>query len=270
MSTLRTDSVLDAIVARKREDLPAEVAARPLAELRRAVESIAPAPDFALALRGPDVRVIAEIKRASPSKGVLAESVHPAELGRRYTAGGADAISVLTEVHRFNGSLDDLAAVRAAVDLPLLRKDFLFDPYHLYQARAVGASAALLIVAMLEQGALRDLTALAYELGLTPLVEVHAEAEVERALAAGARVVGVNNRNLHTFDVDLAVTERLRPLLPKETTVVGESGVFGAAEVARLRAAGVDAILVGEALMRAGLDGVGAKIAELKGTAVPA
>jgi indole-3-glycerol phosphate synthase len=270
VSTLRTDSVLDAIVARKRKDLVDEMAVMPFAELRTIAERAGPTRDFAAALRGAGVGVVAEIKRASPSKGVLAESVDPAELSRRYAAAGADAISVLTEVHRFNGSLDDLAAVRAAVDVPLLRKDFLFDPYHLYQARAVGADAALLIVAMLEQDALRDLIALSYELSLTPLVEVHAEAEVERALAAGARIVGINNRNLHTFEVDLAVTERLRPLVPADLTVVGESGVFGAAEVARLRAAGVDAILVGEALMRAGLDGVGAKIAELKGATVPA
>lgn len=269
MKTLRTDSVLDSIVARKREELASEVDRRPLAELRR-VASAAPAVrDFAAALRGPSVGVIAEIKRASPSKGVLAESVDPADLAGRYAAGGADAISVLTELHRFGGSLEDLAAARAAVDLPLLRKDFLFDPYHLYQARAVGADAVLLIVAMLDRAALRDLIALSLELGLTPLVEVHAEDEVDRALQAGARVVGINNRDLHTFEVDLAVTERLRPLLPPGLTVVGESGVVGASEVARLRAAGVDAILVGEALMRAGPDTVGAKIAELKGAAVP-
>jgi indole-3-glycerol phosphate synthase len=270
VSTLHTDSVLDAIVARKREDLVAEMAAGPLAGVRAAAEGAVPARDFAGALRRRDIGVIAEIKRASPSRGVLAESVDPAELGRRYAAAGADAISVLTERHRFNGSLDDLAAVRAVVDVPLLRKDFLFDPYHLYQARAVGADAALLIVAMLEQGALAELIALSREIGLTPLVEVHAEVEVERALAAGADVVGINNRNLHTFEVDLAVTERLRPLLPADLTVVGESGVFGAAEVTRMRAAGVDAILVGEALMRAGLDGVAAKMAEFKGAAVPA
>jgi indole-3-glycerol phosphate synthase len=270
VSTLRTDSVLDAIVARKREDLPAEMAARPLADLRAAAERAAPTRGFADTLRRPGVGVIAEIKRASPSKGVLAEAVDPAELGRRYSSAGADAISVLTEVHRFNGSLDDLAAVRAAVDVPLLRKDFLFDQYHLYQARATGADAALLIVAMLEQGALRDLLELCRELGLAPLVEVHAEGEVERALSAGADVIGINNRNLHTFEVDLAVTERLRPLVPNDCVVVGESGVFGASQVARLRAAGVDAILVGEALMRAGLDGVDAKIAEFKGVAVPA
>jgi indole-3-glycerol phosphate synthase len=264
VSTVCTGSVLDAIVLRKQADLQAELAAAPLAEVRAAAERASPTPDFRAALVGPGVSLVAEIKRASPSKGVLAESVDPPELARRYAAAGADAISVLTERHRFGGSLTDLAAVRATVDVPLLRKDFLFAPYHLYQARAAGAAAALLIVAMLDDAALRDLTALASEIGVTPLVEVHREVEVERALAAGAQVIGINNRDLHTFHVDLAVTERLRPLIPPDRVVVGESGVFTAADVARLRAAGVDAILVGEALMRAGLDGVCAKVAELK------
>ncbi len=266
MSTVRTGSVLDAIVMAKRADLEAELAAAPLTAVRAAAERAGPTPDFGDALRGPGVSLVAEIKRASPSKGVLAEAVDPPELARRYAHAGADAISVLTEQHRFGGSMADLTAVHRAVDLPVLRKDFLFAPYHLYQARAAGAAAALLIVAMLDDAALRDLTALAYEISLTPLVEVHREDEVERALAAGARVIGINNRDLHTFHVDLAVTERLRPLIPPDRLVVGESGVFTAADVARLRAAGVDAILVGEALMRAGLDGVPAKVAELKST----
>jgi indole-3-glycerol phosphate synthase len=272
VTTRRTDSVLDRIVELKRRDLAEEIAAQPLAALRREAER-APRPrDFAVALRpdGGDIALIAEIKRASPSKGALAAEVDPAELARRYADAGAEAISVLTERHRFLGSLDDLRAVGRSVDRPLLRKDFLFDPYHLYQARAAGAAAALLIVAMLEQSALADLIALAGRLGLTPLVEVHHEQEVERALAAGAPVIGINNRDLRTFEVDLAVTERLRRLVPPDRTVVGESGVFSRADVARLSAAGVQAILVGEALMRAGLDGVGGKVAELKGRAVPA
>jgi len=265
VNPLKTDSVLDAIVARKVADLEDELTREPLEAVRRAAELASPARDFAAALRTRPVGIVAEIKRRSPSRGVLAESVDPPELARRYQAAGADAISVLTERHQFNGSLDDLIAVRAAVEIPLLRKDFLFAPYQLYQARAAGADAALLIVAMLDDAALRDLIALAGQIGLAALVEVHAEPEVERALAAGARLVGINNRDLHSFAVDLAVTERLRPLVPAEVTVVGESGVQGAAEVARLRAAGVQAILVGEALMRAGLDGVPAKLAALRG-----
>jgi indole-3-glycerol phosphate synthase len=271
VTTLRTDSVLDRIVELKRIDLAEEVAAQPLALLRAEAQRAPARPDFAAALRpAVDVALIAEIKRASPSKGALADEVDPAQLARRYVEAGADAISVLTERHRFLGSLDDLRAVRGAIDAPLLRKDFLFDPYHLYQARAAGAAAALLIVAMLEQPALADLIALAEQLALTPLVEVHNEDEVERALAAGANVIGINNRSLHTFEVDLAVTERLRRLVPAERTVVGESGVFTRADVERLRAAGVQAILVGEALMRAGPVGIPGKIAELKGHAVTA
>lgn len=264
MSTLRTDSVLDAIVELKRSELAEELARESPADLRAVAERTPRPSDFVAALRQSGTAVIAEIKRASPSKGVLAERVDPPELARRYERAGASAISVLTERHRFLGSLDDLRAVRAAVDLPLLRKDFLFDPYHLYQARAAGASAALLIVAMLEQSALVDLIGLAGELALTPLVEVHADDELDRALAANAQVLGINNRNLHTFDVDLAVTERLAPRIPHDRLIVGESGVFTNGDVARLRAAGVHAILVGEALMRAGLDGVPAKLAELR------
>jgi indole-3-glycerol phosphate synthase len=261
---VKTDSVLDAIVAQKVVDLESELKAAPEAEVRRAAERAAPRPDFAAALRRPDVGIVAEIKRRSPSKGVLAEQVDPVELARRYVAAGADAISVLTEEHRFDGSLDDLRGVSGAVGAPLLRKDFLFAPYHLYQAKAAGASAALLIVAMLEQSALADLIRLTTELGLTPLVEVHTAREVERALAANARVIGINNRDLHTFEVDLAVTERLRPMIPSDLLVIGESGVQGGAEVARLKAAGVQAILVGEALMRAGLDGVADRIADFR------
>jgi indole-3-glycerol phosphate synthase len=270
VSTLRTGSVLDGIVEQKRADLAEETRAAPLAAVRAEAERATRGGDFAAALRGGAVTLIAEIKRASPSKGTLAEHVDPAEVGRRYAEGGADAISVLTERHRFLGSLDDLRAVRAATGLPLLRKDFLFDPYHLYQARAAGADAALLIVAMLEQAALLDLMRLADELALAALVEVHTDAELDRALAADARVIGINNRDLHTFTVDLAVTERLAPRVPAGRTLVGESGVFTAGDVDRLRAAGVHALLVGEALMRAGPAGVAGKIGELKGRVVPA
>jgi indole-3-glycerol phosphate synthase len=270
VSTLRTGSVLDAIVEQKRADLAEELRTAPLADVRAEAEGADRGGDFAAALRGAGVALIAEIKRASPSKGTLAEHVDPAAVARRYTGAGADAISVLTERHRFLGSLDDLRAVRRATSLPLLRKDFLFDPYHLYQARAAGADAALLIVAMLEQAALVDLMRLCGELGLTALVEVHTDTELDRALAADARVIGINNRDLHTFAVDLAVTERLAPRVPGSCTLVGESGVFAAADADRLRAAGVHALLVGEALMRAGPDAVAMKIAELKARAVTA
>ena len=271
MSTLRTDSVLDAIVERKREDLRSERAQLPLGELRTIAERGGTADRDIAARRFPangrrsaGLTVIAEIKRASPSKGVLAEGVEAADWSRAYAAGGADAISVLTERHYFRGSLADLREVRAAVEVPVLRKDFLFDPYHVYQARAAGADALLLIVAILEQPTLVDLIALTRELGMEALVESHDEAELDRALAADARLIGINNRDLHTFDVDLTVTERLAPRVPADRTIVGESGVFSAADATQLRAAGVHAVLVGEALMRGGLAGVGEKIAELK------
>jgi indole-3-glycerol phosphate synthase len=267
VSTLRTGSVLDDIVEAKRADLASELALMSVGTVRALAESAAPARGFTEAARSTrgGLALIAEIKRASPSKGVLAAEVDPAELARRYTASGADAISVLTERHRFLGSLDDLRSVRKATDVPLLRKDFLFDPYHLYQARAAGADAALLIVAMLEQTALVDLMRLAHEIGLTALVEVHTDAELDRAAAAGASVIGINNRDLHTFHVDLAVTERLAPRAPAGATLLGESGISTPADVERMRVAGVHALLVGEALMRAGLDGVAEKIGELKG-----
>lgn len=275
MSTVRTGSVLDEIVEAKRADLAQERAALPLGEVRDNAERDDESrrrPDRDLVQsnghRRDGLHIVAEIKRASPSKGVLADGIDPAAWALAYEAGGADAISVLTERHYFLGSLDDLRAVRAAVELPVLRKDFLFDPYHIYQARAAGADSLLLIVAILEQQALVDLLALSRELGMDPLVEVHTEEELDRALAAGGRLIGINNRDLHTFDVDLSVTERLAPRIPMDRTIVGESGVSVAADATRLRDAGVDAILVGETLMRSGLQGIRGKIAELKGASL--
>lgn len=264
---VRTDSILDRIAADKAADLVRAEATRPLGEVRAAAERSPRPRDFAAALRRSRPGIIAEIKRRSPSKGTLAENVDPAALALAYAGGGADAVSVLTEVHHFGGSLDDLAAARSAVEVPLLRKDFLFSPYHLYEARAVGADAVLLIVAMLEQSALSDLIGLAEGLGLAALVEVHTADEVERGLAAGARLVGINNRNLHTFSVDLTVTEQLAPLVPPDRTVVGESGVHTASDAARLSAAGVHALLVGESLVRTGTADIAGKIAELRASA---
>ncbi|TAK23429.1 MAG: indole-3-glycerol phosphate synthase TrpC [Chloroflexota bacterium] len=261
---MRTDSVLDAIVARKRIDLDATLDRQPLAVVRRQAEAAGPGRGFGRYLRGDTVSVIAEIKRASPSKGILAADIDPVAIGQTYERSGAAAISVLTEEHQFLGSLADLAAVRASVALPLLRKDFLFDPYHLYEARVAGADAVLLIVAMLEQSTLIDLIALADEVGLDALIEVHRDGELDRAMAVNARIIGINNRDLHTFAVDLAVTERLAPRIPRDRVIVGESGVFGPADVTRLRAVGVDALLVGESFMRAGVDGVGGLLAAFR------
>ncbi len=215
------------------------------------------------------VQIIAEIKKASPSKGVLTESMDPEAIARAYTLGGAAGISILTEPNYFQGSLDHLRNVRLALgrEYPetrpsLLRKDFLVEPYELTQARAYGADTILLIVALLDVALLRDLIAQAEALELDALVEVHTEAEAERAIAAGTKLFGINNRDLHTFNVDLAVTARIRPLLPADAIVVGESGVHTRADVERIHKAGVQAILVGEAFMTA--PDVAAKMAELR------
>ncbi|MGN6782578.1 MAG: indole-3-glycerol phosphate synthase TrpC [Marmoricola sp.] len=245
-------SVLDDIVAGVREDLDARRAACPEDRLAAAAAD-APAPvDPMPAFAAPGLSVIAEVKRRSPSKGHLAEIPDPAGLATAYAAGGADAISVLTEQRRFGGSLDDLRAVRSAVATPLLRKDFVVEGYQLLEARAAGADLVLLIVAALDDALLADLHRHAEELGLTPLVETHDEAEIERALAVGARLIGVNARNLKTLDVDPDTFGRLATLLPDGVVKVAESGVSGVGDATRLAEQGADVVLVGEALVKDG------------------
>jgi indole-3-glycerol phosphate synthase len=245
-------SVLDEIVAGVREDLAARQAALPERELRARVAD-APAPrDPMTAFRAPGLSVIAEVKRRSPSKGDLADIPDPAVLAKAYAEGGAAAISVLTEQRRFGGSLDDLRTVRSAVDTPLLRKDFLVTDYQVLEARTAGADLVLLIVAALDDPTLRRLHGLARELGMAVLVEVHDAPEVDRALAAGAELVGVNARNLKTLDVDPDTFGRLAPQLPAEVVTVAESGITGPADAARYAREGADAVLVGEALVKDG------------------
>jgi indole-3-glycerol phosphate synthase len=246
-------TTLAAILARKRVEVAALAAARPEAELLARLADAPPVRDFAGALspRGGPTRVIAEVKRASPSAGAISAGLDaPAQAGR-YEAAGAAAVSVLTDGPGFGGSLDDLVAVRARIALPVLRKDFTVGAWQLLEARAAGADAALLIVAALPGDLLRRLHDRCGELGLHALVEVHDEAEVERALRAGARLVGVNNRDLRTFAVDLATSERIVPSLPAGVKGVAESGVRSGADARRLRAAGAVNLLVGEALVRA-------------------
>jgi indole-3-glycerol phosphate synthase len=246
-------SVLDDIVAGAREDLAQRQARTPVAELRhRIADQVAPALDPMPAFRASGLSVIAEVKRRSPSKGDLAEIPDPAALATAYATGGADAISVLTEERRFSGSLADLDAVRAAVDTPLLRKDFVVSDYQVLEARAHGADLVLLIVAALDDAQLGDLHQAVRGLGMTPLVEVHDEAEVDRAVAAGAELVGVNARNLKTLDVDPDTFARLAGLLPEGIVKVAESGIAGPADAARYAAEGADVVLVGEALVRTG------------------
>jgi indole-3-glycerol phosphate synthase len=258
-ATVRTETILDRLVAGKRQELEERRRREPLPILReRALAGSQPLP-LAPALRGPDIRLIAEIKKSSPSAGVFEREFDPVQRARTYAENGAAVISILTEERRFLGSVQHLRAVHETLSdalgpgrPPLLRKDFLFDPYHFYEARAAGADAALLIVAMLDQAALIDLLGLSRELGLSALVEVHDEEQLERALAAGAEIVGVNNRDLRTFVTTLDVTERLCPSIPAGRIVVSESGIQSPTDIERLARAGVDAILVGEALMRSG------------------
>lgn len=245
-------SVLDEIVAGVREDLESRRAAMPARDLRAALGDVDPARDPMPCLRAAGSSVIAEVKRRSPSKGALADIPDPTVLARAYAAGGAAAISVLTEPRRFGGSLDDLRAVRAAVDVPLLRKDFVVDPYQVIEARAAGADLLLLIVAALDDDQLRRLHDQARELGLTVLVEAHDEFEVERAVALGAELIGVNARNLKTLKIHDDTFGRLAPLVPDDRVLVAESGIFGPADVQRFVGEGARVVLVGEALVKDG------------------
>jgi indole-3-glycerol phosphate synthase len=244
--------VLDDIVAGVRLDLARRQVALPLADLRAQLADVAPVRDPMPAFRSPGCSVIAEVKRRSPSKGDLAEIPDPATLAAEYAAGGAAAISVLTEERRFGGSLDDLRAVRAAVDVPLLRKDFVVTPYQLVEARAAGADLALLIVAALDDEELTRLYDEAGELGLTVLVEVHDEAEAMRAVDLGAELIGVNARDLRTLEVDVDTFGRLAPHLPADRVLVAESGITGPTDVKRFVAEGARVVLVGEALVKDG------------------
>ena len=251
-----TGTFLDRVVARTVVDLAERQRVCPLHELEAAIATLPAAAPFSAALRRPGVAVIAEIKRASPSKGPIAPDADAPGIAADYLAGGASAISVLTDAPFFGGSLVDLSAVSraahaAARPVPVLRKDFLVNPYQVAEARAAGADAVLLIAALLRGPALREMLAAVRDYGLQALVEVHDEAEMEEALEAGAEVIGINNRDLRTFTVDLATTERLAPLVPRDRMVVAESGIHGPEDVRRLAAAGAHAFLVGESLMTA-------------------
>jgi indole-3-glycerol phosphate synthase len=261
--TQRTETILDRIVEHKREELAAAKSAVPLAAMRARAAAAPAVHDFAAALSGTRIALIAEVKKASPSRGVLRADFEPVWLARQYAEAGASAISVLTDEEHFQGTLEHLRAIREGLPAgpPLLRKDFLFDAYQVHEARASGADALLLITAILEIALMADLIAETQSLGMAALVEVHDEAEVERALKAGGKIIGINNRDLHTFDVDLATTERLRPLIPAGKTVVAESGIFTREDMRRLEVIGVQAALIGEALVTA--PDPGAKVREL-------
>ena len=256
--------ILNEIVSCNLQELESKKRTLPMTEIQRmALQQPTPL-DFASALRGEGIRLIAEVKKASPSRGVIRPDFDPTELAKIYASNGASAISVLTEARYFQGSLEHLRDIRNILrnkGLPLLRKDFICDPYQIYESRAYGADSLLLIIAILKLEELQELLGISHELNMSCLVEVHNEAEVEIALKSGARIIGINNRDLATFTVDLTTTERLRPLIPPDRIVVSESGIKERSDIERLRQLGIDAFLVGESLMSA--PDIAAKMKEL-------
>ena len=243
--------MLDRIIAQKREEVERSKKRTPLSHLEERIAQQKAPLDFALALDGAHTRLIAEVKRASPSRGLLRPNFNPVELAKTYAQGGAAAISVLTEANYFKGSLDHLAAIREESHLPLLRKDFIFDPYQVYESRAYGADALLLMASVLSQSQLKELFSLSHRLGLSCLVEVHNQDEVEQALTSQAEIIGINNRDFNTFVVDINTTHRLRSLIPPQKIVVSESGINCRSDVKKLKEWGVNVVLVGEALVTA-------------------
>ncbi len=263
-----TPDILQKIVAHKREEVAAAKVRFPMAQLQQRLALVEDQPrGFTRALRtmrdSGGTAIIAEVKKGSPSKGVIRPDFDPLAIAETYQAHGATCLSVLTDERFFLGHLNYLALIREQVSLPLLRKDFICDPYQIYEARAFGADAVLLIAAMLDVPELRDFAALAAELHLDVLLEVHDEAELERALQTDCELIGINNRSLRTFVTDLGTTERLRPLVPPNRLVVAESGINCRADIERLLAAGAGAFLVGESLMREA--DIGAKLEALLG-----
>jgi len=255
--------ILDKIVSDNLPDLEARKQSVPLPELVELIQKQPPPLDFTAAIKGKNIKLIAEVKKASPSKGIIRADFDPVAIARTYAAAGAAAISVLTEEKYFQGKLQYITEIQKALEhrVPLLRKDFLHDPYQVYESRAYGADALLLIVAILSPAKLREMLELSHQLGMYCLVEVHTEAELKLALNSGARIIGINNRDLKTFKVDLANTDKLKPLIPADRIAVSESGIHTHDDVLHLGKLGIDAVLIGEALMAA--KDIGAKVREL-------
>lgn len=255
--------ILDEIVAHKKKELAETKRRTTLADIKKRTADAEPARGFGRALCAGDIRLIAEVKKASPSKGVIREDFDPVTIAKAYEEAGASCISILTEQQYFQGKLEYLDSIRRAVRLPLLRKDFIIDEYQIFEARAFGADALLLIAACLERQQLQDFLGIAGGLGLDVLVESHTYKELEKSLRAGAVLVGINNRDLSTFTVSVQTTLDLLHDIPDDRTVVSESGIKTRDDVVKLRQAGVDAILVGESLMRE--RDIGKKVKELLG-----
>lgn len=255
--------ILDDIIKTKRREVAGRKAARAQVELERMIAGMPPTRDFARAIGTGECAIIAEAKRRSPSRGLLRPDFDPVRIAREYENSGAAAISVLTDETHFGGSETDLTAVKGAVALPVLRKEFIIDPWQVYEARVIGADAILLIAAILTEAQLREYRELAASLGLAALVEVHDRAELERGLAAGAEIVGVNNRDLRTFVTDIRTSMELAAVIPKERIAVSESGIRTREEIETLSKAGIRAFLIGETLITA--PEIGPKLAELRG-----
>jgi indole-3-glycerol phosphate synthase len=255
--------ILDDIVKVKKGEVAGRKAAKPLAELEGMIAGMPPARDFGKAIGSGECAIIAEVKRRSPSRGLLRPNFDPVRIALEYEACGAAAISVLTDATYFGGSDADLTIVKQAVGLPLLRKEFIIDPYQIYEARTIGADALLLIASILTDGQLREYRELAASLGLAALVEVHDRKELERGLASGAEIIGINNRDLKTFVTDIRTSMELAPLIPKGRIAVSESGIRTRGEIETLLQAGIRAFLIGETLIAA--PEIGPKLAELLG-----
>jgi len=243
-------TILDTILNDKKIEVEQKKKLLPLTALKERIAQYHPV-DFTAAIKGEDIRLIAEVKKASPSKGVLRADLDPVRLASTYAGNGAAAISVLTEVNHFQGNLKYLASIREKVNLPLLRKDFIYEEYQVYESAAYGADAMLLIASILSPGQLEEMLEISHQIGLFCLVEVHNEEELKKALLAGAGIIGINNRDLNTFKVDTDTTRRLRMLVPEENIVVSESGIHNRDDMKKMRECKVDAVLVGEALVTA-------------------
>ncbi len=257
--------ILDEIVENKRKELESTRLALPLQAIESILRKQHPPRDFAAALQGENIKLIAEVKKASPSKGLICPDFNPVKIARTYANNGASAISVLTESKYFQGSLNDLQNISQSLgekQPPLLRKDFIFDPYQVFEARAFGADAILLIVAILTPGQLKELLELSHSLGMKCLVEVHNESELDTALGSHAGIIGINNRDLNTFKVDITTTQYLRNRIPKDRIVVSESGIKTRVDMEKMREWHINAVLIGEALMTA--SDISAKMRELQ------